>query len=289
MILATEKNWLRTYTLKAGKQGADGFEIGNTNDINQTVLHISFSCEKSEKEAANTAKIQIWNLSNKNLKILEKKDCMVELKAGYGNNRVLIFVGTVTSAVTTIDGADRFTELQVVDGRVALRDTKMNVSLNGVVNAKTVYGMIAGQMGLSIKYAKGLSFKNFPNGYSFVGKGRICLKKMARACGHIWSIQNGVIQITKKGTPVNTKGYLLSHDTGLIGIPKRITIAQDSDSKQDRIGYEIQYFLNGAIEVNDTVKIKTEELQGYFRVEKVTIDGDNMEGDFLCTAQVIEV
>ncbi len=112
---------------------------------------------------------------------------------------------------------------------------------------------------------------------------------MARACGHIWSIQNGVIQITKKGTPVNTKGYLLSHDTGLIGIPKRITIAQDSDSKQDRIGYEIQYFLNGAIEVNDTVKIKTEELQGYFRVEKVTIDGDNMEGDFLCTAQVIEV
>jgi len=287
--MATEKNWLRTYTLKAGKQGADGFEIGNISNENQTVLHISFSCEKSEKEAANTAKIQIWNLSNKNLKILEKKDCVVELKAGYGNNRPLIFVGTVTSAVTTIDGADRLTELQVVDGRVALRDTKMKVSLNGIVNAKTVYGMIAGQMGLSIQYAKGLSFKNFPNGYSFVGKGRMCLKKIARACGHIWSIQNGVIQITKKGTPVNSKGYLLNHDTGLIGIPKRITIAQDAESKQDRIGYEIQYFLNGAIEVNDTIKIKTEALQGYFRVEKVTIDGDNMEGDFLCTAQVIEM
>ena len=287
--MAPERNWLRTYTLKAGKRGASGFEIGNTEDAKQTVLHISFSCEKSDTESANTAKVQIWNLSNKNLKILEKKDCMIELKAGYGKNRALIFAGTVTSAVTTRDGADRLTELQVVDGRVALLDTKMKGSLNGVVNAKTVYGMIAGQMGLSIQYAKGLSFKTFPNGYSFVGKGRICLKKMARACGHVWSIQNNVIQITKKGTPVSTKGYLLNHDTGLIGIPKRITISQDSESKKDQMGYEIQYFLNGAIGVNDTVKIKTEDVNGYFRVYKVTLDGDNMEGDWICTAQVIEV
>lgn len=287
--MATEKNWLRTYTLKAGKQGAKGFEIGNTEDVDQTVLHISFSCEKSDKEAANTAKVQIWNLASEHLKILEKKDCMVELKAGYGTNRALIFAGNVTSAVTTIDRADRLTELQIIDGRVALRDTKMKISLNNVVNAKIVYGMVAGQMGLSIKYAKGLSFKKFPNGYSFVGKGRICLKKMARACGHIWSIQNGVIQITKKGTPVNTKGYLLSHNTGLIGIPKRIAIAQNSESKKEQIGYEIQYFLNGAIGVNDTIKIKTENVNGYFRIYKVTLDGDNMEGDWICTAQVIEV
>lgn len=287
--MATEKNWLRTYTLKAGKQGTKGFEIGNTGDVDQTVLHISFSCEKSDKESANTAKVQIWNLASKNLKILEKKDCMVELKAGYGTNRALIFAGNVTSAVTTMDGADRLTELQVTDGRVALRDAKMKISLNGVVSAKTIYGMIAGQMGLSIKYAKGLPFKNFPNGYSFIGKGRICLKKMARACGHVWSIQNGVIQITKKGTPVSTKGYLLSHDTGLISIPKRITISQNSESKKDQVGYEIQYFLNGAIGVNDTVKIKTEDVNGYFRVYKVTLDGDNMEGDWICTAQVIEV
>lgn len=286
--MATEKNWLRIYTLKAGKQGAKGLEIGNTDSARQTVLHISFSCEKSDSESANTAKVQIWNLSDENVKVLEKKDCMVELKAGYGNNCSLIFAGNVTSAVTTPDGADRMTELQVVDGRVALRDTNIKVSLNGVVSAKTVYGLIAGQMGLPIKYAKGLSFRKFPNGYSFVGKGRTCLKKMARACGHVWTIQNNVIQITKKGTPVQTTGFLLNSDTGLISVPKRITISQNSESKE-QTGYEVQYFLNGAIGVNDTVKLKSDAVSGYFRVYKVTIDGDNMEGDWICTAQLIKV
>ncbi len=287
--MASQKNWLRTYTLTAGKQGRQGMEIGNTDSVDQTVLHVSFSVEKSDTEAANTAKVQIWNLSDRNLKILEQKDCMVELKAGYGNNRALIFAGNVTSAVTTPDGADRLTELQVVDGRVALRDTKIRVSLNGVVDAQTVYGIIAGQMGLPIRYAKGLSFKKFPNGYSFVGKGRTCLKKMARACGHVWTIQNNTIQITKKGTPVSTTGFLLDDETGLISIPKRITISQDAKSKKDQIGYEVQYFLNGAIGVNDTVKLKSSAASGYFRVYKVTMDGDNMEGDWICTAQLVEV
>lgn len=152
--MAYEKNWLRTYTLKAGKAGSKGFEIGNTKSADQTVLHISFSIEKSDAESANTAKVQIWNLSDKNVKILEEKDCVVELKAGYGSNRTLLLVGNVTSVITTPDNADRMTELEVVDGRVALRDTNIKISLNGVVSSKTVYGMIASKMGLSIKFAK---------------------------------------------------------------------------------------------------------------------------------------
>ena len=57
--MAYEKNSLRTYTLKAGKAGAKGFEIGNTKSVDQTVLHISFSIEKSDAKSANTAKAQI--------------------------------------------------------------------------------------------------------------------------------------------------------------------------------------------------------------------------------------
>lgn len=287
--MAYEKNWLRTYTLKAGKAGAKGFEIGNTKSVDQTVLHISFSIEKSDAESANTAKVQIWNLSDKNLKILEEKDCVIELKAGYGNNRTLLLAGNVTSVITTSDNADKMTELEVVDGRVALRDTNIKISLNGVVSSKTVYGMIASKMGLSIKFAKGLTFKKMPNGYSFVGKGRTALKKMACCCGHMWSIQNGVIQVTEKGKPVSTLGYLLSPETGLISIPKRITISKSSKKKKEQTGYEVQYFLNGAVGINDTVKIKTEKVNGYFRIYKVVHDGDNIEGDWVSTAQVIKL
>ena len=51
----------------------------------------------------------------------------------------------------------------------------------------------------------------------------------------------------------------------------------------------MKYFLNGAIGVNDTVQLKSDRASGYFRVHKVTIDGDNMEGDWICTAQLVRI
>ena len=133
------ENWMRTYTLRAGKMGTKGFEIGNVNSITEDCLHVSFSVEKSSEESPNDAKVQIWNLSKQNLSILESKDCIVELKAGYGNNRSLILVGNVSSAITTLDNADRLTELTVVDGLVELRDTNIKVSINGKVNGCLLY------------------------------------------------------------------------------------------------------------------------------------------------------
>ena len=88
------------------------------NSISEDCLHVSFSVEKSSEESPNDAKVQIWNLSKQNLSILESKDCIVELKAGYGNNRSLILVGNVSSAITTLDNADILPELTVLDGLV---------------------------------------------------------------------------------------------------------------------------------------------------------------------------
>lgn len=283
------ENFLRTYTMRCGKRGKKGFEIGNTKNNTDPVLHVSFSIEKSETESPNTAKVQVWNLSPKSLKILDLKDCVLELKAGYGDNRPLVLLGDISSVITTPEDADRMTEIEVVDGMVALRNGTVSVSFNGNVNAKKVYRKFAKALGIPIVFAKGLKFKNIPNGFSFVGKARVGLKKLARMCGHSWSIQNGILQVTKKGGSISTKGYLLNEDTGLVGVPKRITISTSTKSKKTQTGWEIQYFLNGAIGVNDIVKIQSKECNGYFLVKKVTMDGDNYEGDWVCTAQVIKI
>jgi len=283
------ENFMRTYILRCGKIGSSGFEIGNLKSSAETALHISFSIEKSDEEAANTAKVQIWNLSDQNLKILDTKDCIVELKAGYGGNNALVLVGNITSVATSFDNADRLTEIEVVDGRVELRDTNMTVSFHGAVNCQEVYQYIANQMGFSIIFAEDLSYKTLPNGFSFVGKARTALQKLANCCNHSWTIQNQVIQVTWPGKPVSTKGYLLSSNTGLISIPKRITIGSDTKKKKAQTGWEVEYLLNGAIGVNDIVQIKSNVTSGYFRVHKVTFDGDNMEGDWICTAQLLEI
>lgn len=284
-----EENFLRTYTMKCGVMGSSGFEIGNIHSSTETVLHLSFSIEKSDAEAANTAKVQVWNLSDKNLNILEITDCVVELKAGYGNRNALILVGNITHVMTSMDNADRVTELEVVDGRAELRDTVITVSFNGAVDCKELYTYIAGQMGVSIVFADGLDYKVLPNGFSFVGQARTALQKVAECCGHVWTMQNQVLQITLPGQPIATTAYLLNSDTGLIGTPKRITIGSNTEKEKAQTGWEVEYLLNGAIGINDTVQLESRMVNGYFRVHKVTIDGDNMEGDWICTAQLLEI
>lgn len=282
-------NFYRTYTMKCGKMGKDGFEIGNIHSSLEDTLHISFSIEKSESKTPNTAKIQVWNLSPKNLKILDTKDCVVELKAGYDNNNTLIFVGSVANVITIMDNADRMTEIEVVDGMVALRDTNISVSFNGIVNCQDVYKMIANRMGLSIVLSKDLTYKSLPNGFSFVGKGKDALKKVSQACGHTWTVQNQVLQVKLPGRAINTQGYVLNSGSGLINRPKRITLNTSADSNKTVTGWEVEYLLNGTIGVNDIVKLESDEANGYFLAHKITIDGDNLDGDWICTAQLLQV
>lgn len=291
-----QKNFIRKYRMKAGVMGRTGFEIGATTEKNPHALHISFSIEKSTSETPNTAKIQVWNLSDKSLKVLDTKDCTVQLRAGYTDHIALILVGNVVTVTTSLDGADKMTEIEVVDGRVALRDTYLSVSFKGKVNSKDVFNHIAGAMGVAVVYSKKAKFKTLPNGFSFVGPAKNALKKLCKTCGLAWSIQNEVLQIRKPNEPITARAYLLNSETGLLDIPKRITISSESDdssgggsSTTSQIGYEVRYLLNGAIGINDYVRLESSKARGYFRVYKVTIDGDNLEGDWTCTAQLLEV
>lgn len=271
-------NFIRSYTLKAGVSGKTGFEISE--------LHISFNVEKSTAETPNSAKIQIWNLSEQNLRILDTKDCLVELKAGYGDNLSLLTVGNVVSVVTVMDNADRMTEVEIVDGLVAIRDTVISVSMNGKVDCKKLYEDIAKKMGLTIMLAKDLKFKSFSNGFSFVGKAKNALKKVADYSQQSWTIHNGVLHITNKGRGISSRGYVLSSDTGLISFPKRLGIEKDGKSYT---GWEVRYFLNGAIGINDTVKVESKTVSGFFLVQSIVMDGDNMDGEWICTAQLLEI
>ena len=85
---------------------------------------------------------------------------------------------------------------------------------------------------------------------------------------------------------------MLSSESGLLGVPKKITLESgsgDSSDEKKKTGYEIEYLLNGAIGINDVVRIESKALTGDFLVIKVTFDGDNMEGAWKCTAQVIAI
>lgn len=83
--------------------------------------------------------------------------------------------------------------------------------------------------------------------------------------------------------------FVLSPDSGLIGIPKKLTQGAENETDENSKGWEVVYLLNGAIGVGDYVKIESETVTGFFRVHTVEHEGDNIEGDWLSTAQLYEI
>ena len=298
--MANEVFFDRQYRFKAGVAGEVGFEIGEPTPPHNSALHISFSVEKTDSQTLNTTKISLWNLNEAHINTLMKDNCTVEICAGYGNARPCIFRGTVTNVQTALDGSDRATDIEAVDGFGQLTDTYVSLSYKGKVSVDVLIEALASQIGTPILYspsAKGVAKnKVLASGYSFVGAVKTALKNVCGFAGLNWSIQNGTLQVQKQGEAVNQAVQVISPETGLIGVPKRIynsavTSGQETGSTlQDSLfGYEIEYFLNGNIGVNDLIYLDSKVATGVFRVYKLQIDGDNLSGDWMCTAQILEV
>ena len=282
-------NFDRQYRLAAGPAGGAGFEVGETSKAQPVALHVNFSLQKSDLETQNTGRVTLWNLNPSQLAVLNEKDCVVSLKAGYGSKLALIFAGIVSYVSTTIDSADRKTEIEVIDNLVEIRDTYVSVSYNGTVNWKTIFDDVAAQMGVAVSYSYNAEFVDISNGFSFVGLARDIMTKGCKCCNLSWSIQNGVMQVKKPGDVMSREVYVLSPDTGLLGIPARVVITQDEATGKNTLGWDVEYFLNGAINIDDYVKLESETVTGYFRVYSLEISGDNVSGDWICKARLLEV
>lgn len=283
------RNFDRQYRFSAGPAGGTGFEVGATSRSQPTALHISFSIQKADTESQNTSKITLWNLSPSQLATLNEKDCIVVLKAGYGNHMPLVFTGAVSFVQTTVDGADRMTEIEAIDGRIEIRDTYISVSYSGVINTKKIIDDIAQEMGVTVTYSYNAEFVDLPNGFSFVGQAKNALDKACASSGLSWSFQNGILQVKKLKDTMSQEVFLLTPETGLINIPKKVSVAAEDKDAKDQTGWDVDYLMNAAINIDDYVRVESKAVTGYFRVYSIEIEGDNIEGSWMCTARLLEV
>ena len=282
-------NWDREYRVVAGVPGSEGFEIGAKGESGRA-LRVHFSCEKTNTMASNSGRLQIWNLNDAHRSILKSKGCVVELSAGYGSVLAPIFVGDVSNPKESLDSADTVIEVDLFDGRLTFEKT-VTLAYNGETMCQTVLTDVATAMGIaSVTYTpeaqKTLATAKYYLGYSFAGKGRDAISAVCKMCGLKWTLQNGVLQIYASGDAITSKGYVLSASTGLVSIPSKVKISIDG---KDYAGYEVEYFLNGSIGVNDLVVLESKNVNGTYWVYKQTYEGDNYNGDWVCKAQLLEV
>lgn len=287
--MANRENFDRQYRLSCGPAGGKGFEIGAVSEDQPIPLHIAFSLQKTDLTTQNTGKVSIWNLNKEHLSVINQSDCCLVLRAGYGNRISLIFAGVISFVSTSMENADQMTEIEVVDNLIEIRDTYVSISYRGKVNWKTIIENVAAQMGVVVSYSYNAKFVDVSNGFSYVGLAKNILDKACNCCGLAWSIQNGVLQIKKPNDVMSKEVYLLSAETGMIGSPVRVAIAQSDDTGENTLGWDVEYFLNGAINIDDYVRLESEAVTGYFRVYSLDIQGDNISGDWICKARLLEV
>ena len=287
----------RVASLVIGKEGKLGRELAG--------LRFAFSIEKQSTKAPNKCTLKVWNLAPETRGLVEAIGNVLILKAGYvqDTGAQTIFQGDVIRALTVREGPDWVTELEMQDGHKEFRDTKASVSYGRGATALQVLGDLSKRFGLPVRELPAdVAAKQYPNGFSFVGRLRDAMEK---ACDYLkleWSIQNREIQIIKKGGVFQKRAILLSSDTGMVESPMlesktmtekaaakdgitvnqpgvRATTQRNDDGEIERVlqvnGYKVKSLLQPGLEPGGYVQLKSKSIDGqFFRIEELTHVGD---------------
>jgi len=295
----------RVAELIVGQSGKDGILIKD--------LRFSFSIEKTLSETLNTSTIKIYNLAPSSRKLVETPNNAVILKAGYVQDKgaLTIFIGIVRRSLTVREGQDWVTELELDDGLIAYRDSKFSTSFSPGTSGIDVLNAVAAKFGLPIgTLPTGISTKQYPQGFSFVGRVRDAMNKVCNYLGLEWSIQNQTIQILKKGGSRERTAIVLSPTTGMIGSPqleaktmsdklaakqglttnsngvvtkKSDKLTVSNNPPKDRLevqGYKVETLMQPTMLPGDVVKVEAEGVDNWFKIEKVTHQGDTHSKDW---------
>lgn len=271
-------------------------------------LHIGFSIDKDTTKESNKAKLEIYNLAEATRKKVETADTEVEIYAGYekAGGAILAFKGTVTYGFTRDAGTDCVTTLDLADGTKAMRDSYCSLSYAPGTSAKTIIQRCANEMGVPVVYGDDVGeLESYKNGFSFYGQAKDALTEICNALGLSWSIQNNILNIILAGGTSTNRGLVFSPQSGLVGVPERITQAEYKSNKSNpkktqkekakkeeprkKAGWKINTLLVPSVNPADMVKVESKWITGWFRVEKVSHRGDYNGTNWGSMMELIEV
>jgi hypothetical protein len=287
----------RVASLVVGPSGGKGREISS--------LRMSFSIQKGATATPNNCSLSVYNASKGTQAILGVIGNIVVLKAGYTEDigAVTIFTGTISRSLTTREGPEWVTRIELRDGLLEYRDTKVSVSYDSGATALQVLRDLSGRFNLPVRqFPVGIVDRQYTSGFAFCGRLRDAMDKVCDYADLEWSIQNRQVQVIQKGGIYRQQAIVLSPDTGLIGSPEqesktmteraaakdgitasqpgvRRTTQRDEDGEVQQVlqvlGYKARTLLQPTLEPGGYVQIKSEGIDGeFFRIEELVHNGD---------------
>lgn len=235
-------------------------------------LRVVFEIQKTLGRHPNPAQITIYNLARSTRDSFARGDA-VRLVAGYEGQADLVYAGDLVETSSLRDGADWATTVSCSDGARAWRANERASYRNGA-NVATVVESLAKSMGLAV--APGslavLAGSQVRGSLVQVGQAARSMQTLLEPLGLSWSIQDGALQLIQLNGTTTEEAVLLSPETGLVGSPEKMG-SRGTASKRDKV--RATSLLQGTLRPGRQVKLQSEQLSGYFRVNEVLHKGDS--------------
>lgn len=259
----------RVYSLIIGDAASgDALEIHD--------LQVTFDISKStnNKNRTNSAAIEIYNLSDDNLKVLDVDYPAAVFSAGYldtgGVKR--LFSGQVNNVSTRKSGTDRVTQITLGTGYTDLNHQVLSEVVPPGRDVRTAIESLRKSIGADRGVYNGTNL-NSPiiYGYPLTGTPKDMLDELSEKYNLDWQLEEGVLYVhdNDRGNSENfNEAYVISKYTGLVDLPYRVS-GDRKRSKKDKAkkpGVQMKILLNSDIRAGDIIKIEDTLFNGWFKV-----------------------
>lgn len=282
-------------------------------------LDIEFKILRTLRAKPNRCVLSVWNLNKDHRAQILKRNrpnpvsgktvgISVRIDAGYVDNTSTLFLGDLREASSIRDRTDWKTTLTGDDGGRAYREARISHTFTKGTSISTVLQQCVEALNIGTgNVSKFLSDAEIagiggtlPHTMVLSGNAAQQLSRLLNSIGLTWSIQSGVVQIAKKGQPINLDAVLLTPDTGLIGSPEAAIDSTISlGNPQQFAGVSTDSITSTALGVIQLakgkatkapkpidariVKLKAMLIPGLFPGRKVRLKSDSFDGDYVLT------
>lgn len=255
-------------------------------------LRFVFKVKKTSKPDPNTLDLRIFNLKADTRARLQRQSVPVVLVAGYAETAEVIFSGRSRSIDHARDGSAWTTHVMCGDGEQAF-GARSRFAFGPGVSTADLLSRLASDMA-GVNFADALSklrtgdlagmATTFAGGYAAHGSSVREVDRVVKAMGLEWSIQDGHLQILRRGATSDEGAIVLSASTGLIGSPDHSS-PRGHDDPLAPSNLKAKALLMPGLRPNREVRFETAQRRGRYRVVEVEHHGDTHGQDWHSTIE----
>lgn len=265
-------------------------KIGRIEDPSSVIQidrhHIDFQIKKSSDNSseADRSTIQIHNLSDSQVKWLEKDYLTVTLSVGYltAGGLKRLFVGDIVHTSTRKQGTERVTTLDLSSSYSGLNHSTLSASVPPGSKVRDAIQAIADGAGSgieSVMLAGSAVERQLLYGYPLTGSPKDMLSKLARAHKFEWRVDQKTLYVNDLDKPFdnNYAGvFSITPSSGLIEAP----YYDSGDSKRikgdpaKKSGVSFRMLIDPEVTPGQVIRLEDTLITGLFKVEGAVYSGE---------------